>query len=109
MAPTSTHHLGSVAFDRYFRLHTTAEAPQQPNGNFSQLKKPETVVKTFVKSTPTVVVWDAEHYSSGQTTSVEDDEDEDVWNGMGAVELDSSDDQSDHDEVSSPSKKRLRT
>lgn len=102
MAPTPNY-LASISLDRFFRLHTMHEPPASP-GPAAQ-KKGQTVSKTYVKSIPTVVVWDEEVVPVTEDENAQDkdggdrDEDEDgedVWGGM---EMIKEDEESDEDEA----------
>ncbi|KAF8610165.1 hypothetical protein BDV93DRAFT_601221 [Ceratobasidium sp. AG-I] len=79
--PLSTTHLASVSLDRIFRLHSVFAPP--PKANEQQVKKGAVLGQEFMKSTPTVVVWDGfEVDGKASPGNEEGGEDEDVWEGM---------------------------
>ena len=114
IAITPTH-LASTSLDRFFRLHP-AYAPPTVAGSQTQAQhKGETVVKVFMKSTPTAVVWD-EEFGSALVEPDDNDripgkdaggskagDEEDVWEGMDVVEVDST---SDHEDPRPTSRRR---
>lgn len=81
--------LASTSLDRYFRLHSTFP-PAEPGQQ--QDKKGQVLEKSYFKSIPTVVVWDQDittEESKGSPKQTNDeDEDDDVWDGMERVEDD---------------------
>ncbi|KAI0316686.1 hypothetical protein OF83DRAFT_1059975 [Amylostereum chailletii] len=97
--------LASTALDRYFRLHSTfpLAEPGQHQDN-----KGEVLHKLYLKSTPTVVVWDQtleteennedDRKGGANDGDSDEDADEDVWKGMEEVD----------DEVDSREGKRAR-
>lgn len=104
MAP-SPNYLASVSLDRFFRLHTMHEPPATP-GPAAQ-KKGQTVSKVYVKSIPTVVVWDED--DAVPVVSKDDaqsDVDEEVWDAMGVVGDDNQSEESDDDHASKRRAKR---
>jgi ribosome biogenesis protein NSA1 len=74
--------LASVALDRYSRIHSTFPPPLQAGQR--QEQKGKVLDKVYVKSTPTVVVWDQSAEVIERTKATE--EDEDIWNEMEDVE-----------------------
>ncbi|TFY83897.1 hypothetical protein EWM64_g114 [Hericium alpestre] len=87
--------LASSALDRYLRIHSVFPPPT--NSGDQQEKKGQVVEKVFVKSTPTVIVWDRDLKNvEGPRADMEDeddDDDEDVWEGMDDAEDDESDEE----------------
>jgi len=76
--------LASAALDRFSRIHSTFAPPSEARQQ--QEKKGEILDKIFMKSTPTVVIWDQDI-----TTRVSDviDAEDDIWNNMAHVGGDS--------------------
>ncbi|KZT26250.1 hypothetical protein NEOLEDRAFT_1132280 [Neolentinus lepideus HHB14362 ss-1] len=80
--------LGSVSLDRFFRLHTTKPPPEDAKQR--QEEKGEVVDKVYMRSIPTVVVWDVDVPDTDkQKMPVEDDlgeeydgDADDVWDHM---------------------------
>ncbi|KAF7967689.1 hypothetical protein HWV62_33385 [Athelia sp. TMB] len=84
IAPTSTF-MASVGLDRFTRIHTTPLPPQEAGQQVD--KKGEVLEKLYMKTTPTVIVWDGEVASSrpvkgSGSNEASDGEDEDVWDDM---------------------------
>ena len=83
LAP-SPHGLASSALDRYVRIHSTFPPPTEVGQQ--QERQGAVLEKIYLKSTPTVVVWDQ------NTSSIEQEvtphEDDDVWGTMESVEID---------------------
>ncbi|KII88580.1 hypothetical protein PLICRDRAFT_629267 [Plicaturopsis crispa FD-325 SS-3] len=84
--------LASTALDRYARIHSTFAPPAKVGEQ--QERKGQVLEKVFMKSTPTVVVWDGEE-NAIRVNSVEEGEEEggDVWEGMENVGEDSDDEE----------------
>lgn len=97
MAPSPTL-LGSTALDRFCRIHSTF--PSSPLGGQQQAKG-EVLDKVFVKSIPTVIVWD----QNVTVQSIDEDIDEDnVWDELEDVG-DASDDETSRRKKRRDSKK----
>src|ERR1700753_1325208 len=60
IAPAPSGHIASISLDRLFRLHTTFPPPPKPSATSQDQHKGATVCKEFMKSVPTVIVWDGE-------------------------------------------------
>lgn len=95
LAPSPTV-LASVALDRYARIHSTfppAESGQQ------QEHKGRVLETVFMKSTPTVVVWDQDSSNMETNTLNESDDngeaEDDVWDDMESVQDEGSDAEDD--------------
>ncbi|TFY66144.1 hypothetical protein EVG20_g4943 [Dentipellis fragilis] len=86
--------LASSALDRYLRVHSRYPPPEDPNDQ--QEQKGEVLEKIFVKSIPTVIIWDKSQEHSKQKDvegeGEEESDDEDVWEGMQNVDDDSEED-----------------
>ncbi|KDQ61054.1 hypothetical protein JAAARDRAFT_152067 [Jaapia argillacea MUCL 33604] len=67
--------MGSTSLDRFFRIHSTHPPPSAPEQR--QEERGDVVEKIYVKSIPTVVVWDQEPESSKP-----EHDDDDIWEGM---------------------------
>ncbi|KAF9264728.1 hypothetical protein L218DRAFT_925228 [Marasmius fiardii PR-910] len=83
--------MASTSQDRYIRLHTTPLPPSEPRGQ--QPERGQIIDKVYMKSVPTVVVWDPSSVNAakdvekesegGEDEDVEGDDDpEDLWEGM---------------------------
>ena len=77
--------MASVGLDRFTRIHSTPLPPQEAGQQVD--KKGEVLEKVYMKTTPTVIVWDGEVASSrpvkGSGSDEESDsEDEGVWDEM---------------------------
>ncbi|KAF5381026.1 hypothetical protein D9615_003912 [Tricholomella constricta] len=68
--------LASACLDRYVRIHSTFPLPQQAGQQ--QGRKGEVLDKVYMKSTPTVIVWDR----AVKQVPVAVPEDDDVWETM---------------------------
>ncbi|KAF9510398.1 hypothetical protein BS47DRAFT_1300268 [Hydnum rufescens UP504] len=113
IAITPTH-LASTSLDHFFRLHPAYGPPAVAGSQAPKPNKGETVVKVYMNSTPTAVVWDQEYASplpeaddnngilGKDTRESENDDEEDLWEGMDVVGA-----ESDH-EVSRPTSRRRR-
>ncbi|KAG5646641.1 hypothetical protein DXG03_002631 [Asterophora parasitica] len=80
--------MASTCLDRYVRIHTTFPLPQQTGQQ--QERKGEVAEKIFMKSTPTVVVWD-QVVEEVPIETPDDAEDDDVWETMETADVDSDD------------------
>lgn len=90
--------MASSSLDRYTRLHSFFP-PAQPGQQ--QEHKGEVLEKIYMKSTPTVVVWDQNEAIEGRSTaSSAIDHDDDVWATMEHVD--------DDGEVESTSRRNRR-
>ncbi|KAF7793038.1 hypothetical protein EIP86_004143 [Pleurotus ostreatoroseus] len=78
--------LVSSSSDRFLRLHSTYPPTESAGGQ--QEDKGQVLNKSYVKVTPTVVVWDNEANITEQAGSVHDDEDEAIWEGMADADTD---------------------
>ncbi|KAG6854322.1 hypothetical protein C0991_008217 [Blastosporella zonata] len=78
--------LASASLDRYVRIHSTFSPP--PKVGQQQEQKGAVLDKIFMKSTPTVIVWD-HAVTQESTVSTQDD---DVWETMATTGVDSDDD-----------------
>lgn len=78
LAPSKSSILASTALDRYVRIHSTQSPPDQVE-LLPWQKKAAVIEKVYMKSTPTVVVWDQ---SAKNTTDVAVDDADDVWATM---------------------------
>ena len=106
--PLSTTHLASVSLDRIFRLYSVFAPP--PKANDQQVKKGAVLGQEFMRSTPTVVVWDGYEVDGNPSAQTEDGNDEDVWEGMevrGGDEEDSNSEESEGEQEKAR-KKRMR-
>jgi len=101
VAPTSDNHLASVSLDRFFRLHTAPSPPTTAGA--AQSEKSKDVAKLFMKSTPTVVLWDGV-LDTSEKQADEGNEVEDVWSNMRAVGDDS---EGEQDNMPQGKKKRI--
>jgi hypothetical protein len=112
IAITPTH-LASTSLDHFFRLHPAYRPPAVAGSQAPKPNKGETVVKVYMNSTPTAVVWDQEYASLPEvddnngilgkgTRESENGDEEDLWEGMDVVGA-----ESDH-EVSHPTSRRRR-
>lgn len=77
--------MASVSLDRFTRIHSRSLPPQEAGQQVE--KKGDVLEKVYMKTTPTVIIWDGEVTSSRPTEkkSSDDDsdsEDEEVWDGM---------------------------
>jgi len=72
--------IASTALDRYVRIHSTFPPPQQLGQQ--QEGKGEVLERAFMKSTPTVIIWD----QAMKQTPVAVLEDDDVWETMKTAE-----------------------
>lgn len=76
--------LASVAQDRFMRLHSTFPPPKEPGQQ--QDNKGVVLDKLYMKTIPTVVVWDRSEDASQATSATEEDaeevDDDDVWAAM---------------------------
>lgn len=75
--------MASTALDRYTRIHSTFPPPQEMGQQ--QEQKGDVLDKVFMKSIPTVVVWDQGEVADSATSVSQIDED-DVWEKMEHVE-----------------------
>lgn len=94
LAP-SPNILVSAALDRYLRVHSIY--PLADPGK-QQDNKGDIVQKVYVKSIPTVVVWDQDSTSENPSPENEDEaskSDDDVWEGLQNVDDDDASDGSD--------------
>ncbi|KAF8894509.1 hypothetical protein BD779DRAFT_843249 [Infundibulicybe gibba] len=80
----------STSLDRYARVHSTFPPPAVAGQQ--QERKGDILEKIFVKSTPTVVVWDQDQAQGG--TADPPEADDDVWENMENVGEDSDGDSS---------------
>jgi len=95
IAPSPTV-MASTALDRFVRIHCTPLPPQQAGQQVE--KKGEILDKVYVKSIPTVIIWDgdiARDLNVKPEEEKSDSEDGNVWDGMEDV------DDSDGDETGS--------
>ncbi|KAF8902096.1 hypothetical protein CPB84DRAFT_1910183 [Gymnopilus junonius] len=76
--------LVSVALDRYARVHSTVAPPVQPKAH--QERKGEVLEKTYLTSTPTIVVWDKREVTKIPQENATEDDDDDVWENMEHVD-----------------------
>ncbi|EIM89890.1 uncharacterized protein STEHIDRAFT_36630, partial [Stereum hirsutum FP-91666 SS1] len=87
LAPSPTH-LASTALDRYTRIHSTFAPPAQAGQ--AQENKGQVLESVYVKSIPTVVVWDqdtdADEEDEVKNKGADGEDDEDLWEGMEDVE-----------------------
>ncbi|CCL99152.1 uncharacterized protein FIBRA_01167 [Fibroporia radiculosa] len=86
MAPSPSF-LASVSQDRFLRLHSTFPPPAQAGSQ--QEQKGNVVDKQFMKTNPTVIVWDqfTGHLGDARVDSdTEDGADDAVWDAMQNVE-----------------------
>jgi ribosome biogenesis protein NSA1 len=67
----------SVSLDRFARVCSTLPPPQKAGEN--QERKPEVLERSYLTSTPTVVVWDQNLVASGQNSKDDDDE---IWDDL---------------------------
>lgn len=77
--------MASVALDRFARIHSTPLPPQEVGQQVD--RKGDVLEKVYMKTTPTVIIWDGEVASSqlaGEEGSEDtsDSEDEAMWDGM---------------------------
>ena len=90
----------SASLDRLCRVHATVAPPAEAKANGSG-DKGDVVDKVYMTTTPTVVVWDRRDEGETKKTGLEEDDDEeDVWEGMENVE---------EEEDGSRGKKRKKT
>lgn len=87
IAPSPTF-IASAALDRFTRIHSTSLPPQQAGHQVE--KKGDVLEKVYVKTTPTVIIWDGDVASSRPSDEQHSDignesEDEGVWDGMEPV------------------------
>lgn len=75
--------MASTALDRYTRIHSTFPPPSKMGQQ--QEQKGDVLDKVFMKSIPTVVVWDQGEVTDS-TTSVSQMDEDDVWGEMEHVE-----------------------
>ncbi|RDB21318.1 WD repeat-containing protein 74 [Hypsizygus marmoreus] len=76
--------LGSASLDRFARIHSTFPPPLQ--AGHRQERKGEVLEKVFLKSTPTVIVWDqVVTPTTGPMAAAEED---DIWETMENIEDD---------------------
>ncbi|KAF8077995.1 hypothetical protein FPV67DRAFT_1402757 [Lyophyllum atratum] len=80
--------LASTALDRYVRIHSTFPPPGQVGQQ--QEQKGEVLDKVYMKSIPTVIVWN----HAVKVTPIAAPEDEDVWENMETAEGYSDDEES---------------
>ncbi|GLB35001.1 putative WD repeat domain 74 [Lyophyllum shimeji] len=73
--------LATCALDRYVRIHSTFSPPQ--HAGQQQERKGEVLEKVFMKSIPSVIVWD----QAADATSECAAEDDDVWETMETTEV----------------------
>lgn len=98
-----------MALDRFFRLHNTRTASEE-----TRSESDKTPVKVFMKSTPTVAVWDGVPDAPGaHTEESEDEEDEEEeededWGGMDVAEDDGTEGSDSADEEEPPAARRKR-
>ncbi|THU90702.1 hypothetical protein K435DRAFT_968533 [Dendrothele bispora CBS 962.96] len=81
--------LGSVAQDRYVRVHSTFPPPREVGQQQDQ--RGEILETIYGKSIPTCIVWDGSVSLSNARAN--EDEDEDVWDNMQNVGNESDDDE----------------
>jgi ribosome biogenesis protein NSA1 len=93
IAPTPSGHMASISLDRLFRLHTTFPPPAAPSATGQDQHKGATVCKEFVKSVPTVIVWDGEE--EVPIRREDNGDEENMWDGMEEVDDDEGEDESD--------------
>ncbi|KAG6911489.1 hypothetical protein DXG01_014563 [Tephrocybe rancida] len=79
--------LASAAFDRFVRIHSTFSPPRETGQQ--QEQKGKILDKIFMKSTPTVIIWDR---AVRQETAITTPEVDDVWETMATTGADSDDD-----------------
>lgn len=82
--------LASVAQDRFLRLHSTFPPPKEPGQQ--QEHKGEVLDKLYMKTIPTVVVWDHSEDAGQVASAAEEDadgaDDDDMWDAMEDAEDD---------------------
>ncbi|KAG6820606.1 hypothetical protein H0H93_014522 [Arthromyces matolae] len=78
MAPSPTL-LASTAQDHFVRIHSTFPLPQ--NIGNQQEQKGQVLEKVFMRSIPTVCVWDSFSKQEATIAAIED-EDDDIWDTM---------------------------
>jgi len=81
--------LVSTSLDRYARIHSTFPPPSTAGDQ--QPQKGAVLDKVFMKSIPTVVVWDGDDSHSEIIAANDDEADNDVWDEMENVEDDGDD------------------
>ncbi|TFL06946.1 WD40-repeat-containing domain protein [Pterulicium gracile] len=91
--------LASASLDRLCRVHSTVAPPREAKVNGSG-DKGDVVDKVYMTTTPTVVVWDGRDEGKSKS-ALEEEEEEDVWEGMENIE--------DEDDDGSRGKKRKKT
>lgn len=105
----SPNFVASTSLDRFARIHSTSEPPQEVGHQVD--KKGAVLEKIFTKSIPTVVVWDKSVESGVEKMGVvegeTEDEDENIWDGMENV-ADSEGDEADEDRAKSRNNKKSR-
>jgi len=84
IAPSPTF-ATSTALDRFSRIHSTSIPPQQAAQQVE--KKGEVIHKVYMKSIPTVVIWDGDVANAGLNVDTrnegeDDSEDENVWDRL---------------------------
>jgi len=77
LAPSSSV-LASSSLDRYARIHSCFPPPQPAQ---QQVHKGEVLEKIYMKSIPTVIVWDKNETFAGNRPSAPN-HDDDVWEAM---------------------------
>ena len=83
ICPSSTTHMVSTSFDRYFRIHTVVPPPSRAGSNLE--RRGGIIEKTYLTSVPTVIMWDQQKTSQ---TTIEDNalEHDDLWDQMEHVD-----------------------
>ncbi|KAG6832373.1 hypothetical protein H0H92_002641 [Tricholoma furcatifolium] len=79
--------LASTAQDRFVRIHSTFAPPQEVSKQ--QEQRGQILDKVFMKSIPTVIIWDHSETRRQDVAAIDDD---DVWETMITTETDSDED-----------------